>query len=161
MTTPQMRQIAAATLSKASVFDNRKGESDHDKQLTVAGWAEVLDPATTLDDALEAVSIHYKAETTWLMPAHVNRITARMRAARVAGLQVQPPAELADQPSIETRWLNGYTHAAGQGADHDQATSAAWQHIGRAPAEQKQLTGPPADVRQKLNQLKATFGRNK
>lgn len=156
-----MRQIAAATLSKASVFDNRKGESERDKQLTVAGWAEVLDPATTLEDALEAVSIHYKAETTWLMPAHVNRITARLRAARVAGLQVQPPAELADRPSVETRWLRGYRQAAAQGADHDQAASAAWQHIGQAPAEQKQVTGPPADVKRKLDQLKSTFGRNK
>jgi len=71
---------AAKVLTKAAAFDQRTiGHAD------AVAWAEALD-GVGLDDALAAVTAHYREATSRLMPADVRRYTTvisreRLRAA--------------------------------------------------------------------------------
>lgn len=57
----------ARILAWAAAFDRRTiGEAD------VLAWCEALD-GVSVDDALAAVTEHYRSSTGWLMPAHVRR----------------------------------------------------------------------------------------
>lgn len=72
---------ASRVLAKAAGFDRRTvGQAD------VLAWQEALNDIP-VDDALQAVTVHYRDTTDWLMPAHVRRHAAtidrdRRRAAR-------------------------------------------------------------------------------
>lgn len=52
-------------LAKIQAFDNRNVSDE-----TIMAWHEVLAPHT-VGDALEAVTDYFKANTGWIMPAHV------------------------------------------------------------------------------------------
>ena len=54
-----------AVLAKIQAFDNRNVSDE-----TIMAWHEVLAPHT-VGDALEAVTDYFKANTGWIMPAHV------------------------------------------------------------------------------------------
>jgi len=67
---------AARVLTKAAAFDQRTvGAAD------AIVWAEALDEIG-VDDALEAVTRHYRGQTDRLMPAHVRRHVEQMRRDR-------------------------------------------------------------------------------
>jgi len=56
---------AAVLLAKISAFDRRTiGEADAE------AWAEALGDVS-LPDALDAVTVHYRAQNRWIMPADV------------------------------------------------------------------------------------------
>lgn len=81
----------ALVLTKASAFDQRTiGEAD------VMAWHSVLEDIP-VDDALQAVSNHYRDSTTRLWPADVRRLAAeidykRRGAIRKAELEAKQPA---------------------------------------------------------------------
>ena len=67
---------AAAVLAKAAALDNRS-QSD----AAILAWHEVIGD---LDyrDALNAVTIHRRESTEYLMPVHVRRIAEKLRTER-------------------------------------------------------------------------------
>ena len=67
----------AVVLAKAAAYDRRTvGEAD------ARAWHEVLGDVE-LVDALVAVARHYRDSTDWLMPAHLRRLAAQCRDARL------------------------------------------------------------------------------
>lgn len=69
----------AHVLAKAAALDNRN-QSD----AAILAWHEVIED---LDyrDALEAVAVHRRESTDYLMPVHVRRIADRLRRERCEG----------------------------------------------------------------------------
>lgn len=66
----------AAVLTKAAAYDRRTiGRAD------VAAWHEALQDID-LQDALAAVTRHYRASTEWLMPGHIRDAVAELRRGR-------------------------------------------------------------------------------
>lgn len=64
-------------LAKIQAFDNRNVDD-----ATVIAWQEVLEPHT-LQDALVAVSDHFRHSVAWLMPAHIVERVRAVEDARV------------------------------------------------------------------------------
>lgn len=121
--------IAAAVLAKASAYDNRRAESDEDRRLKIAAWAEALHPATTRDDALRAVAEHYSSSDDWLTVNRLNAMTRRYRAKRLGRALIPYPEGLGDHPAAETRWRAEYHTAIATGSTPEQAHDHAWQII--------------------------------
>lgn len=69
---------AAALLTIAAAFDNRKPDADAAK-----AWALAL-ADYRFEDAREAVVAHYREGTDWIMPSHVVTRVKRIRAKRLA-----------------------------------------------------------------------------
>jgi hypothetical protein len=72
---------AAALLTVAAAFDNRKPDAD-----AAQAWAMALDDLP-FADCRDAIVAHYRKTADWLMPAHV--ITA-VRAVRTSRLEDAP-----------------------------------------------------------------------
>ena len=153
-------QVAAVALSKAAAFDNRKMNTQQERELTIRAWAEALHPDTTQQDALDAVTEHYRSTTAWIMPAHINKITAGYRAARLNldTVTVPVPDGLGDEPATEVAWQATWLEAVKAGDSHDTAATKAWTAIGRHRPHEIEST-ERADIRHRINELKTRFGK--
>lgn len=68
---------AAALLTIAAAFDNRKPDADQAKM-----WALALD-GIRFEDARDVIVAHYRRTRDWLMPADVSRGVQRLRYERI------------------------------------------------------------------------------
>jgi hypothetical protein len=85
---------AAALLTVAAAFDNRKPDADQAKV-----WALALDGLRFID-CRDAIVTHYQSSREWLMPADVIRGVKRLRRDRrhTPGTSRTPPG-----PSVTAR----------------------------------------------------------
>jgi len=100
-------------LAKVSGNDGREvGE------VTIRAWQEVL-ADVLYPDAMAAVTMHYRESTDFLMPAHVVRLAARVRAERVADERAEHrharAESLGDVPPATRRAIKAVT---GAGREH-------------------------------------------
>lgn len=92
---------AAALLTIAAAYDNRKPDADQAK-----AWALVLE-GMRFEDCREAVVNHYRKSRDWLMPVEIITAVKRLREKRVRDYgPIEPPPGLDpdDVPSYH-RWL--------------------------------------------------------
>ncbi len=89
---------AAALLTVAAAYDNRKPDADQAK-----AWAMALDDLR-FEDCRDAIVNHYRAGTEWLMPGHIRAEVKRIRSKRInEAPNLTPPPDLSP---IETNaWL--------------------------------------------------------
>jgi hypothetical protein len=91
-------------LAKCAAFDRRTvGEAD------VMAWHEVLADLDR-DEALAAVTAHYRDSTEWLQPAHIRRLarTAREERRRAIGHDVRAlPSRFEDDWTRDVRVREG------------------------------------------------------
>jgi len=146
----------AIVLTKASAFDQRTiGEAD------VMAWHEVL-ADIPVDDALAAVTEHYRESSTRLWPADLRRLAAdidhrRRGAARAREIEaVAEQEQLGRGPAVdrhaETAALLGEVLARISSPDIDPVRERA---IARARKERGRPTPTPA--RQRYQPRKPTF----
>jgi hypothetical protein len=102
---------AAALLTIAAAFDNRKPDADQAK-----AWALALHDAN-FDDCRTAIVEHYRTTREWLMPSDVRSGVRRIRDRRFAEYgPIVPPADLdPDDSAALKRWLREATKAIGDG----------------------------------------------
>lgn len=144
--------LASKVLAKASAYDNRRPHGDTPEEraasqrVTIAAWAEALDPDVTEADAMRAVSDHYAATRDWMMPADINRRTRAMRSARITEEEQRAghliPDGLGHTPLLEARWRREALRAIGMGMTRQEAGAEAWRRIGRTPPD-RALPAPP------------------
>ena len=101
-------QEAAALLSIAAAFDNRKPDPDAAK-----AWSVALD-GYRFEDCRDAIVAHYRASSDWLMPQKVISEVRRIRAKRI---EEHPPlTPPADMDPIETNaWFKQQRWRIGNG----------------------------------------------
>lgn len=92
---------AAALLTIAAAYDNRKPDVDQAK-----AWAMALD-GLRFEDCREVVVEHYRRSREWLMPVEVVSGVKRLREKRLAqSAPVQPPPGLdPDDTAGYQQWL--------------------------------------------------------
>lgn len=71
------RSQTARLLAKAQLIDNRTVD-----ELTIEAWHEVM-ADVDYDDAMEALSVHRRTSTDWVMPAHIVTGVKAIRKARL------------------------------------------------------------------------------
>jgi hypothetical protein len=99
---------AAAVLAKAAGYDNRTvGDAN------VMAWHEALGDLD-LADALQAIAIHHRTSTDYLMPVHIRRLVADIRRERYQH-------ELADE---QRNVLEAYAANAGPLTDRSEEIRA-------------------------------------
>jgi hypothetical protein len=106
---------AAALLTVAAAFDNRRPDPDAAK-----AWSVALGDLP-FHDCRDAIVAHYRVSSDWLMPAMVIGEVRRTRAKRIAEVgDLTPPAGLSD--AEERTWLGEARRRIGDGlevhADH-------------------------------------------
>lgn len=91
---------AAALLTIAAAYDNRKPDADSAK-----AWAMSLD-GLRFEDCREVIVGHYRKSRDWLMPSDVIGGVRRLRLKRVADhTPIQPPSWLdPDDTGAYIRW---------------------------------------------------------
>lgn len=91
---------AAALLTIAAAYDNRKPDADQAK-----AWAMALD-GLRFEDCREVIVAHYRKSREWLMPVDVIQGVGHLRAKRVSNHPpVQPPSWLdPDDTGAYIRW---------------------------------------------------------
>lgn len=94
---------AAALLTVAAAFDNRKPDPD-----AATAWALALD-GIRFHDARDVIVQHYRDSRDWIMPADVIKGVNRVRIKRLeafdSATRLEPPAHLADNPGAEIAWF--------------------------------------------------------
>lgn len=101
-------QEAAALLSVAAAFDNRKPDPD-----AATAWAVALDGFNFVD-CRDVIVAHYRASNDWLMPNHVIGAVKRLRAKRIADhAELTPPPNLTPVETIA--WLKEARRRIGDG----------------------------------------------
>ena len=80
---------AAALLTIAAAYDNRKPDADQAK-----AWAMALDDLR-FEDCRDVIVAHYKRSREWLMPVDVIGGVRRLREKRIADYgPIEPPSSL-------------------------------------------------------------------
>lgn len=116
-------QEAAALLTIAAAYDNRKPDADAAK-----AWAMALDGLRFVD-CRDAVVAHYRVSSEWLMPDKVIAEVKRMRAKRIslAGDLCPPPGpEGETEEALQQReraWLTAARRRIGDGETREQVES--------------------------------------
>ena len=100
---------AALVVAKLAAVDNRA-----ESEAAAIAWADALDPAITLPDALDAVTLHRRRSTDWCQPAHINAIVKEIRRDRLAHAGV-PPLPHGLTQGEERAWLHAWRTAAADG----------------------------------------------
>lgn len=92
---------AAALLTIAAAYDNRKPDADQAK-----AWSMVLD-GVNFQDARDAVVAHYRTSREWLMPVNIIQGVKAIRHQRILefGATPTPPAELVSDPPAYSAWI--------------------------------------------------------
>lgn len=103
-------QQAAALLTVAAAFDNRKPDEDAAK-----AWAMALGDLPFLD-CRDAIVAHYQASSEWLMPAKVITEVRRVRSKRIAEGegQLTPPPHAREGAALH-EWLRVAKRRLGDG----------------------------------------------
>lgn len=103
-------QEAAALLTVAAAFDNRKPDADAAK-----AWAAALGEMPFVD-CRDAVVAHYRKTTDWIMPAHVLERVQRVRDKRIADSEgaLTPPPH-AREGDAHRDWLRDAKRRLGDG----------------------------------------------
>jgi hypothetical protein len=107
---------AAALLTIAAAYDNRKADED-----TAKAWSVALGDLPFID-CRDAIVAHYQRTTDWLMPAHVIGAVRKIRRDR---LEDAPP--MTPPPGLDVVQTLAWTRdarariAAGETVDCDQA----------------------------------------
>jgi len=126
---------AAALLTVAAAFDNRKPDADQAR-----AWAMALD-GYRFEDCREAIVQHYRVSREWLMPVEVINAVKKLRNGRVIayGLLPDPPAHIdPDDTGAIQQWRIDLTRGIADG----EITNA-------APIEPLALTRDEAKARMK------------
>jgi hypothetical protein len=102
---------AAALLTVAAAYDNRKPDAD-----TAKAWALALD-GLRFEDCRDVIVQHYRKSREWLMPVDVIEGVKRLRFKRVAEYPpIQPPPSLdPDDVLAYMRWERETTAAIADG----------------------------------------------
>lgn len=87
---------AAALLTIAAAFDNRKPDADQAK-----AWAMALD-GLRFEDCREVIVAHYRKSRDWLMPVDIVTGVKRLRAQRLADFGPIPAPKGIDPDDTET-----------------------------------------------------------
>jgi hypothetical protein len=136
------QQEAAALLSVAAAFDNRKPDAD-----AATAWAVALEGFRFID-CRDAVVAHYRTSSEWLMPQKVITEVKRIRAKRVADHgPVEPPADLDPDDTLAwRRWQRETTRAIADGnppprtrlqaVPMPKELAAGMERFGRIPTDQ-------------------------
>ena len=137
-----------------------RGESDRARALEIQMWAAALHDETTLDDALQAIAYHRGNVGGYLEPVHVNRLTARYRAARLNldTLTIPVPEGLGDEPAAEIAWQSAWLDAVKSGDSDQVAQERAWAAIGRTMPKQIE-SAEKHDIKSALEDFKRRFGK--
>ena len=99
---------AAALLTIAAAYDNRKPDPDAAK-----AWAMALE-GLRFEDCREAVVAYYRSSREWLMPVDVIQAVKRLRHARIDAFgPFDPPPEL--DPKDYSPWLADMLRRIGDG----------------------------------------------
>ena len=133
-------QEAAALLSVAAAFDNRKPDPD-----AATAWAVALGNIK-FTDARDVIVAHYRASNEWLMPNHVIAAVKRLRNKRIAeaGDLIPPP----DLTPLETvAWLGEARRRIGDGETVDQVTAYGELRTRHLPDLRSLLPAPDDDHR--------------
>ena len=83
------RDEVVKVLARVQMDDNRQVD-----RVVVQSWVEEIGDLD-FQDALEAVVLHRKETTEWLMAAHVRENVRRIRAARARAERVASPRQIA------------------------------------------------------------------
>lgn len=104
-------QEAAALLSVAAAFDNRKPDPD-----AATAWAAALDGLRFVD-CRDAIVAHYRTSSDWLMPQMVIAGVKRIRTKRIHEYgPIEPPVDLDPADTLAyTRWQRETLTAVGNG----------------------------------------------
>lgn len=103
---------AAALLTVAAAFDNRKPDADQAR-----AWAMALD-GLRFEDCRAAIVAHYQGSRDWMMPSDVITKVKRIRNERVLayGLLPDPPAHIdPDDTAALQRWTRDLTRSIADG----------------------------------------------
>jgi hypothetical protein len=103
---------AAALLTIAAAYDNRKPDPDAAK-----AWAMALD-GLRFEDCREAIVTHYRHSREWMMPVDVVTGVKALRRNRVLafGPLPEPPASIdPNDTAAYSRWLDETTRAIADG----------------------------------------------
>ena len=103
---------AAALLTIAAAYDNRKPDADAAK-----AWAMALDDLR-FEDCREAVVAHYRSTRDWMMPSDVIAIVKRIRRDRlmVFGALPDPPRDIdPDDTPAMLAWEYGVRRSIADG----------------------------------------------
>jgi hypothetical protein len=109
---------AGLLLTKASAYDQRTvGRAD------MEAWAEALTEADVrVEDALVAVSMHFRESPDRLMPFHVITKVRQIRRERLAkGPIMLIPKDL--HQAVERQWMRAFTDAVKDGDTDPHATA--------------------------------------
>lgn len=80
---------AAALLTVAAAFDNRKPDADQAR-----AWSLALNDLR-FEDCREAIVEHYRGSREWMMPVDVRTKVKKLRSDRIAAYgPIQPPADI-------------------------------------------------------------------
>jgi hypothetical protein len=101
-------QEAAALLTVAAAFDNRKPDPD-----AAQAWALALDGLPFID-CRDAIVQHYRGSSEWLMPSRVIATVRQVRNKRIAEAgDLTPPRGLNDDQ--ERAWMADARRRLGDG----------------------------------------------
>ena len=104
---------AAALLTVAAAYDNRKPDAD-----AAQAWALALDGLRFFDCRAVIVE-HYQRSTDWIMPKHVIDAVKRLRDKRIAlAGDLTPPADLT--PAQTIAWLKDARRRIGDGETREE-----------------------------------------
>jgi hypothetical protein len=109
---------AGLILTKASAYDQRTvGRAD------MEAWAEAMTNASvTVNDALEAVAIHFRESPDRLMPFHVIAKVRQIRRDRVAKAPIMViPGDL--HQAVERKWTAAFWDAVKDGVTDPHAAA--------------------------------------
>jgi hypothetical protein len=100
---------AAALLSVAAAFDNRKPDPD-----AAQAWALALD-GIPFTDARDAIVAHYRTTSDWIMPAAIRKHVSGIRSQRIKEAGDLTPPPHAREGDEYHRWLAGARRTIGDG----------------------------------------------
>jgi hypothetical protein len=104
---------AAALLTVAAAYDNRKPDAD-----AAQAWALALD-GLRFHDCRAVIVEHYRTSTDWIMPKHVIDAVKRLRDKRIAlAGDLTPPADLTPVQTIA--WLKDARRRIGDGETREE-----------------------------------------
>lgn len=137
-----------------------KGESDRARALEIQIWAAALHDDVTLDDALQAIAYHRGNVGGFLEPVHINRLTAKYRAARLNldTVRIPVPDGLGEEPAVEVAWQSAWLTATKAGDSPDTASIKAWAAIGRSRPREIEST-QKQDIKNALEKYRRQFGK--
>lgn len=150
------QQEAAALLSVAAAFDNRKPDPD-----AATAWALALD-GLRFTDCRDAIVAHYKATSEWLMPAMVIARVRTVRDARVKahGVIATPPDLDPDDTQTYMRWFAIAHEAVANGDPLPEVPKLAAVPMPKELASQMATFGElPADVKRAATDHRTTTAR--